>query len=1007
LDEIKFQDYPSPIALAYDEMDKLLIENNPVIKHDLLKGLFEVILKYCSFILICQYIKDERKNEEINRYLLEDLPRPSLGDLNKILGKILEFYQSNNFESILPEMYDFYNMKKFLPASKVCRDFFQSIDIKLDAPMTVKIMFDLFIRYRNRLAHGGSITDREARNRIIFIKDALEEILGEMKFINKLKLAYVNKINVVNGFFKHIITYYNAPDKTREIVCTFDTYLNDQRLYLFSFEGGEIKPLLQLSPLIIYHYWDNSKKYHIFFFNGGSEKFPDYLNYELSYNFKPVDNDEHFIYIDDFRNFKSALSQKKNIEKETLTVEEERKRAEEKVTELENKLKEQEEERKKIEQLYRIWEEGLIKEQEEAQKRAKEEFRLKDADEEIRKKIEEDIITEGLFLEKVPSEFKCVYKKWFETSKDKDLLNIKWSKDSFSLKVNPEHKTILECHFDYLYLYLLIRSKAIGFGLTDKQYEEYVNKLVNIRAIADIVNTEKLSALKLSSIRPEELEIILNFTTEFVEKLKNPSGGSDKIENLLSEVDFLYNKGNYKEAIELCDKILEINPKSIRAWNIKGDSISDQEKYEEAIKCYDKALEINPEFIDPWNGKGLALYNLDNYEEAIKCYNKALEFKPEFFYALFNKGLALNNLSKYEEAIKCYDKALEFEPSDFDTWNNKGDIFYKLCKYEKAIESYNKALKTLSNNPDTWNSKGNSLYNLGNHKESIECYDKALEINPEFINSLNKKGSALCNLDRYKEAIECFNKALKINPSEIDTLNKKGEALYSLGKYHEAIECYDKALKINPSEIDTLNNIGEAFERLGNYGEAIKCYDKALEINPDHVDALFRKGYVFNIQGKREEAIKCYDKALATDPEKIYLWFNKGLALFSQAKTLHKKNKYDESIECFDKVLKIDPTYSYVIEKKKEILQVKERDKVFLLWDEIVENFLEFNKIVTDRDNDPYRIFGTFAHWYYLPEKELFAPGKFICYSGITLENYRKCLDYDNNKLELKDFLRV
>lgn len=123
-------------------------------------------------------------------------------------------------------------------------------------------------------------------------------------------------------------------------------------------------------------------------------------------------------------------------------------------------------------------------------------------------------------MKKVPSEFKNIYKRWFEASEDKEILHIKWSKGSFSLKIKPEYKTILECHSDCLYLYLTVKLRARGFGFTDKQYEEYVTKLSNIRPVKDIVSPKKLSALKLNSVSPKELEEILNYTTEFVEKIR-------------------------------------------------------------------------------------------------------------------------------------------------------------------------------------------------------------------------------------------------------------------------------------------------------------------------------------------------------------------------------------------------------------------------------------------------------------------------------------------------------
>lgn len=52
--------------------------------------------------------------------------------------------------------------------------------------------------------------------------------------------------------------------------------------------------------------------------------------------------------------------------------------------------------------------------------------------------------------------------------------------------------------------------------------------------------------------------------------------------------------GHFDEALEYCDKALELNPKLADVWNNKGACLNRLGRNQEAIECYDKALEINP-----------------------------------------------------------------------------------------------------------------------------------------------------------------------------------------------------------------------------------------------------------------------------------------------------------------------------------------------------------------------------------------------------------------------------
>lgn len=57
-------------------------------------------------------------------------------------------------------------------------------------------------------------------------------------------------------------------------------------------------------------------------------------------------------------------------------------------------------------------------------------------------------------------------------------------------------------------------------------------------------------------------------------------------------------------------------------------------------------------------------------------------------------------------------------------------------------------------------------------------------------------------------------------------------------------------------------------------------------------------------------------------------------------------------------------------------------------WDEILHNFNEFEKLDINQTNNILKTYAQFYHWYYLPEKEIFAPSKFLGYKNRTIETY-------------------
>ncbi|MBM7421061.1 MULTISPECIES: hypothetical protein [Chryseobacterium] len=57
-------------------------------------------------------------------------------------------------------------------------------------------------------------------------------------------------------------------------------------------------------------------------------------------------------------------------------------------------------------------------------------------------------------------------------------------------------------------------------------------------------------------------------------------------------------------------------------------------------------------------------------------------------------------------------------------------------------------------------------------------------------------------------------------------------------------------------------------------------------------------------------------------------------------------------------------------------------------WDEIVDNFIEFEKLKSTSQSKVLKTYSQFYHWYYWPENEMFAPSKFLGYKNRTIESY-------------------
>ncbi|MBE7385275.1 MAG: substrate-binding domain-containing protein [Leptolyngbya sp. SIO1E4] len=91
----------------------------------------------------------------------------------------------------------------------------------------------------------------------------------------------------------------------------------------------------------------------------------------------------------------------------------------------------------------------------------------------------------------------------------------------------------------------------------------------------------------------------------------------------------LLHLGRSDEALQNCNRALEMDPNEIVAWISKGHLMAETGRLDEAIFCFDKAIELNPNIAATWQGKGDALQKMGRDAEARTCFAQAQELGGE------------------------------------------------------------------------------------------------------------------------------------------------------------------------------------------------------------------------------------------------------------------------------------------------------------------------------------------------------------------------------------------
>ena len=125
------------------------------------------------------------------------------------------------------------------------------------------------------------------------------------------------------------------------------------------------------------------------------------------------------------------------------------------------------------------------------------------------------------------------------------------------------------------------------------------------------------------------------------------SEGIRDVPNLYEEANGHFMNGEYHEAIEIYDKILEISPTNAKTSLMKGIALDNLERYKASILEFYKVNQQEPENITALIGLGVGFGNYGEYKQALTYFEQAYELAPDNHVVKNYYEFATKTVKKY------------------------------------------------------------------------------------------------------------------------------------------------------------------------------------------------------------------------------------------------------------------------------------------------------------------------------------------------------------------------
>jgi Tfp pilus assembly protein PilF len=124
-----------------------------------------------------------------------------------------------------------------------------------------------------------------------------------------------------------------------------------------------------------------------------------------------------------------------------------------------------------------------------------------------------------------------------------------------------------------------------------------------------------------------------------------------------------------------------------------GVQFYEQRNYSKAIQSYQKVIQLDPSYVEAYNNLGITYQELGDLDKAFEAYQKSVEINPHYEKGYNNLGILYYLQGRNEEAIESFEKALAINSNSTESHINLGVLFKKQGQLEKAIGSYQNALR--------------------------------------------------------------------------------------------------------------------------------------------------------------------------------------------------------------------------------------------------------------------------------------------------------------------------
>ena len=346
----------------------------------------------------------------------------------------------------------------------------------------------------------------------------------------------------------------------------------------------------------------------------------------------------------------------------------------------------------------------------------------------------------------------------------------------------------------------------------------------------------------------------------------------------------VYKSINPKSALDILNRLIEVDPEYIPAYAELGDIYYNDGYYPKALEAYSKFIAIPGVPVKYRMNYASILYFQKEYDKSLVEIRRIMEKEPD--NVVMHRLQAYNNyeLGNYEtglEGMETFFKLIPPEQIITLDYTYYGRLLEKNKKSDLAIEAFKQSLELDSSKAEIYKEIAAAYNRMNLYPEAIQYYRSYFEkdANAPLLDLFNFGQTCYVGASQLTPAAPAEG-AKKVVMSEEELDKRKNDSIQRMEYLQLADNIFEQVSERSPDSFLGYLWRGHTQASIDSevtLGLAKPHYEKALSImeasnadgrrNKDIVDAYRYLGYYYYLQDDMENARQCYEKILEILPD--------------------------------------------------------------------------------------------------------------------------------------------